>query len=253
MRTINLTSPQEWHELTPEQLLIVSDLYLHKYEEPEFLTRALVLLTGLTPVAHMVKVDEARLMFAYKNTEEKPFFLSVDEVQEMANRLKWLLESPGICTPPKLGKYIPVNNRLFDVQLEQYLLADAHYIRYAKTKDLNILEKFAASLYRRNEEEQWSNQQWRKRIPQFSKMSMVELNAVFIWFTGVKAFIMNKYPYVFPPSNGSVSEVSPDEHILRLLANLNGGDVTRNRLIMESHVHEVLYELNLKIEQSENK
>lgn len=253
MRTINLTSPQNWQELTPKQLLFISDLYLNKYEESEFLTRALIGLTGLIPIPHKVEAAEMQLLFSFRTPEEKPFQLTASEMHEMAFRLKWLLDPPGLCTPPDFMKYIPVNNRLFGVPLEQYLLADAHYIRFAKTKDRSILDKFAAALYRSNENELWSDQSWKKRIPHFTLLSMAELNAVFIWFTGVKAFIMSKYPYVFPGSTGSGAESAPDEQILQLLANLNGGDVTRNRLIMETHVHEVLYELNLKIEQSNSK
>lgn len=253
MRTINLTSPQGWHELTPGQLLLVSGLYLQKYEASEFLTRALIGLTGLTPVPHKVEADEMELLFSFRYPGENTFQMTASEMHEKASRLKWLLESPGLCTPPNLIKYIPVNNRLFGVPLEQYLLADAHYIRFAKTQDRSILDKFAASLYRQNENESWSNLAWKKRIPHFTLMSMAELNAVFIWFTGVKAYIMSKYPYVFPASTESGGESAPDEQILQLLANLNGGDVTRNRLIMETHVHEVLFELNLKIEQSQNK
>ncbi|OFX56281.1 MAG: hypothetical protein A2066_12825 [Bacteroidetes bacterium GWB2_41_8] len=253
MRTINLTSPQNWQELTPKQLLFISDLYLNKYEESEFLTRALIGLAGLIPVPHKIEAAEMELLFSFRTSEENPFQLTTAEMHEMSTRLKWLLESPGLCTPPSLGKYIPVNNRLFGVPLEQYLLADAHYIRFAKTKDRSILDKFAAALYRNKENELWNDQAWKNRIPKFSKRSMAELNAVFIWFTGVKAFIMAKYPYVFPNSTGSGGESAPDEQILQLLANLNGGDVTRNRLIMETHVHEVLFELNLKIENSQQK
>ena len=256
MRTINLTSPQNWQELTPKQLLFISDLYLNKYEESEFLTRALIGLAGLIPVPHKIEAAEMELLFSFRTSEENPFQLTTAEMHEMSTRLKWLLESPGLCTPPDLLEYIPVNNRLFGVPLEQYLLADAHYIRFAKTKDRSILDKFAAALYRDNEDEQWSDRAWKKRIPEFARLDLPELNAVFIWFTGVKAYIMSKYPYVFPGTDGGRDKaclVSPDETILQLLANLNDGDVTRNRLIMETHVHEVLYELNLKIEQSNSK
>lgn len=255
MRTVNLNSPQDWSELTTEQFLMISELYLEKYEETEFLTRALIGLTGLIPVPHKVESAEMELLFSFRTPHENPFQISAAEMHEMAFRLKWLLDPPGICTPPDLGKYIPVNNRLYGVPLEQYLLADAHYIRFAKTQDKSILIKFAASLYRKNEAEQWSDQSWKRRIPHFTLRSMAELNAVFIWFTGVKAYIMSKYPYVFPSSTSSGGETmaEPAEVILQLLTNLNGGDVTRNRLIMETHVHEVLFELNLKIEQSQNK
>lgn len=251
MRTVNLTSPQGWHELTPDQLLLISELYLCKYEAAEFLTRALVGLTGLIPVPHQIEAAEMELLFSFRAPEENPFQLTSAEMHEMAYRLKWLLESIGLCTPPSLGKFIPVNNRLFGVTLEQYLLADAHYIQFAKTQDRLMLGKFAAALYRSDENEQWSDQAWKKRIPYFVPMTMPELNAVFIWFTGAKAFIMAKYPYVFPQaSHPELVSGSPDEQILQLLVSLNGGDVTRNRLIMETHVHEVLFELNLKIENS---
>lgn len=255
MRTINLTSPKDWSELTPEQLLLISGLYLQKLPETDFLVNALIGLTELTPVQHKVEVADDKLMFAFKTPGQKPFFVESEKIHEMANRLKWLLDPPAICTPPNLGNYIPVNNRLFGVCLEQYLLADAHYIQFAKTQDRLILDKFAAALYRSDENEQWSDQEWKKRIPHFTLMTLPELNAVFIWFTGVKAFIMAKYPYVFPGTDGGRDKaclISPDEQILQLLANLNGGDVTRNGLIMETHVHEVLYELNLKIENSQN-
>lgn len=252
MREVNLKSPQGWHELTPEQLLMVSELYLQQYSETEFLTRALIGFTGLVPEPHTIEVAELELVFSFRTPDENPFQITAAQMHDLASRLKWLLDAPGLCTPPALGKYIPVNNRLYGVPLEQYLLADTHYIRFAKTQDRSVLDKFAASLYRHNENELWSDKAWKNRTPEFSKLSMAELNAVFIWFTGVKSFIMAKYPAVFQASTSGGPEPAPDEQILQLLASLNGGDVTRNRLIMDTHVHEVLFELNLKIEQQTN-
>ena len=252
MRNVELHSPQSWAELTPAQLLLVSELYLQQYSETEFLTRALIALTGLIPEPHTVEVAELELVFSFRTPTENPFQITAAQMHHMASQLKWLLDAPGLCTPPPLGKYIPVNNRLFGVPLEQYLLADSHYIRFAKTAERDLLDKFAAALYRSNENELWSEKAWKNRVPEFSKLSMAQLNAVFIWFTGVKSYIMAKYPAVFPPATEGGPEPAPDEQILQLLASLNGGDVTRNRLIMDTHVHEVLFELNLKIEHSDN-
>jgi hypothetical protein len=75
--------------------------------------------------------------------------------------------------------------------------------------------------------------------------------SVFIWFCGIQRYMVNQYSEMF--SGGSVTNSNPAEVVLNLLSGLNQGDVTRNEKIMNTHVHEVFFELNKLAIQNKKK
>jgi hypothetical protein len=247
---IQLTAPSAWHELSGNQVLFVAEMFLKKLPEIEFLTNCLLNFTGLKSADPKISFSEGETLFWFRKGSDKPFAISPEQFQALINELKWLVKDIGLCRPPeKLGNYFPVNGQLYGVSLEEYLLADNLYMEYSRDKKQDSLNKLIAVFYRKKDEA-WDEQRYKIRIGSARQLPRHAKHAVYIWFTGVKAWIIKKYPEVFKKPSAGEEAVPADETILRLLSSLNSGDVTLNKDILKTHIHEVFYELNRKIEQS---
>lgn len=254
MREIYLKAPAGWHDISAEGFLFVSKLFEEQLSESEFLTRCLIDFTGIDPVQHRIEVNDGELLFEFLDPEGKLFSLSAEQMKSLTDELRWLLDSVGLCRlPERLGGLFPVDSRLFGITLEEYLLADQLYASYSVNKRIDDLNRFVAVFYRKKGDK-WDERDYKKYVNIIRSVPNHAKNAVYLWFTGLKKWIMDKYPYMFgdPASAGETSILSPDEHILRLFSSLNDGDVTRNKEILHTHVHEVFYELNQKIENQQS-
>ena len=76
------------------------------------------------------------------------------------------------------------------------------------------------------------------------------MQAVLLWFSGAKRYLQKKYPYVFSTDETGAPVTPGDELMLGMLSSLNEGRIADNEKIRQADVHEVLYELNLKIKNS---
>ena len=76
------------------------------------------------------------------------------------------------------------------------------------------------------------------------------LEAVFLWWIGVKKMLCKKYPFVFSKDDSPGPATPGDEILMGILSSLNDGRVADNERIKRIDVHEALYELNLQIKRS---
>jgi|GEM_PF-2067863 len=253
MREIHLHAPSGWHDITPEQLLFVALLFEEQLSEAEFLTKCMISFTGIEPVKHGLETGDGELLFEFLDPAGEVFSLSAEEMKSLLDELRWLIDSVGLCRlPEKLGGLSPVDSRLFGVTLEEYLLADQLYANYSASKKVDDLNQLIAVFYRKPGEK-WNERKYKMYVNILRSVPNHAKTAVYIWFSGLKKWIIDKYPYVFGDgTTGETSAPSPDEHILRLFTSLNNGDVTRNKEILHTHVHEVFYELNQKLENQQS-
>lgn len=252
MKEIHLQAPRGWREITATQLLDIAKMYDEQLPEEEFLVRCLIALTGIVPIEKKVGVEASELLFYYSTPEGEEFSLTAAETASLAGQLRWVIDGVDLCKPPEnIAGLQPVNARLFGVTLDEYLLADQLYGAYSQSKNIDTLNRFAAVFYRKNAAE-WDERNYRRYCGAMVAVPKHAKTAVYIWFTGVKKWLQQKYPYLFSGADGGESSLpEPDEHILRLLTALNGGDVTKNRDILRTQVHEVFFALNFKLENAD--
>lgn len=247
---INLKLPKRWSALTSDQVIKVARLMLHKREKPDFLVHCLLLLSGWKIVKWRMLVDGNRNYFYFKNPEKKVFCIGADVVANVVKTLEWILEEVTMLNfcPELKGRRTP-NFMLYNISLKQYLLADNYYRGYVETNQWPELCRMAAVLYC-HDPEVIDIEQESKRI---MKMDEAQVYSVFIWFSGVKNWLRDQYPWIFVNSTDGSEFVAPAEVLLSMVSSLNGGDITRNKNVLNTMVHEALYELNLKIENSKKK
>jgi len=246
---INLTVPVKWSELSIKQVEYFSKMLLKRMTEIELMTLCFLKFSGLKLIKKAIK-DEAGYLYIFKKKGYPRFTMDADQATSCISKMEFLVKEVLLFQlPAKIKKYNSYDYRMFDVCLEQYLLLESFYQAFLSTDDETYLNKMIAIMYHLKEEK-WDVDllpTWEKR---FKRIPVFRKYVIFLWYSGVKKWIIEKYYYVF--SSGDDSKSNPDEIILNLISALNDGDITHNKEILATNVHEALFELNRKIEQSRN-
>lgn len=249
MKTIHLKKlPSAWHELTLQQIYVVSKLYIRNTGAKDFLVRFFVALTGWKLLRKKEFTEAGKTWFWFKDRQKGQFLIDGDIFTDFVKQLEWVLKDIQLISVlPSLLWFKPVNVRLYEVTLDEYLFLDTAFAAYVKTRQRKYLNRMLAIIYR-TKAEGWNSAIIGKKSRLFGFVPFYKRHVVFLWFVGLKAWLKTEYPFVWQ-SEGS-GQISHAQMILNLLSSLNNGDITRNSLILKTHVHEAFYELNLKAEQA---
>lgn len=252
MQRIEITVPETWQKLTGDQLEYVSKLLLQGVSETELLTRCFLRFAGMKLLKKDPVNEGENLSYLFQKKGYKRFWLDVERFGIGTERMKFLAGEPSLFRLPVLmKKYRPVDWRLYSVSLEEYLLIDRYYKEYINTRNMVHLDTVLAIIYRLPGEK-WDSgklERWKRR---FRRMPAHKKHIAYMWFTGLKVWFINKYWYAYNSSSGGYENTPADEEVLSLVSALNDGNVTLNKQILETGVHEVLYEINQKIERASN-
>ncbi len=244
MRKIEVTLPRRWSDLKPGQLEAVSRLFLKYRDKKELLVHCFLLFSGWRMIRWRMVQLEGSDHFLFRRKKEAAFIAGTELLIGLVKQLEWITEGFWLPSyvPPIEGFQTP-NRMLYGVTLEQYLMADDDYIRFVRSGEFHHLDRMLITLYctdfRDTDLEAASVRMARR--PRHIRF------AAFIWYTGAKMWMRQKYAYIY--CGDHEQSQYPDEPILNILSILNGGDITRNQRILQTPVHEALFELNQKAEQ----
>jgi hypothetical protein len=249
MKTIHIKKlPSAWHELTLQQIYAVSKLFILNNGATDFVVRFFMAITGWK-LLHKKEVSENEKTWYWFNAKEKgKFLVDGDVYASLIKNLEWITsEIKLISVLPEFGPFKPVDVRLYEVSLDEYLFLDSAFSAFVKTKQKKYLNRMLSIVYR-TKKETWNNNILDKKARWFWLVPFYKKYVIFLWYVGLKDFLKCEYPFVWQ-SSGS-GEISHAQAILNLLSSLNNGDVTKNKELLKTHVHEAFYELNLKAEQA---
>jgi hypothetical protein len=259
---IKLTAPTSWQALTEQQVVFIAHVLLQQPSKEDLLARCLLKFAGLHPVPitkDLIKRctllgKPVPSLYRYKN---KILEIPDEQMAVFCRKLEYLAEPPGLmkCPSRLAGLYGP-DPQLWTNTFEEYLMADRFYRAHSnlvnypalqKETGLDFLCKMAAVLWRKkdtpySDKELESNT---RRIRRGTKPA--ELLAVYLWFTGVKLWLKEKYPDLFTPAGESGNEAGDDsESVMNMLYAITDGRAHENERVYKTPVHEVLHALNTK-------
>lgn len=234
--TLNLSLPQKWDDLSPQQLRYVAAQYLAKVAPTQMLVNCALYFSGLQPLP-VSNHQHHILLHRYRRIVRIP----KDQFVAIVDALQWLHTPVTLfALPAKMKGIRSVNYKLYQVTLEQFLSADSMYMAYSVTGDKAFLDRLAAIAYPATRFKTWKGFR-------LSRASMASKYIVYMWFTSVKAWLIDKYPYLY--SGSSEGAVDPVESVMSLLNALSQGDVTKNPQVKLAPVHEALDSLNRRAQE----
>lgn len=245
---IQLTLPKRWGDITPGQLRKLALLFLRYQNKPEFLTRCFFLFSGWRIVRWRMWEKQDGLYFYFRKQKTGTFMVSSNLFHDLVNNFQWITQGfQMLHFTPKLSGFKDPGLYLYSISLEQFLTAENYYNAFVETGDFKKLNAMVACIY----SEDFGQMNLKKEAKRVGRRRISDRYSVFIWFSGVKSWLRNKFPYVFSGSDSN-EMVAPDAVILNLLSSLNEGDITKNQKILKTRMHEAFHELNSKIENSKS-
>lgn len=233
MKTINLTIPTTWRELTKKQLRQVANVMNEKFTREEALFLLFCLFTGIRrcEIKHTLfdgKAEEGQEKYRFADPEGNTFYLEMWQIAHYCDMLSFLIDTApcDIVNPTK------VDGHLLDTSFGDYFHADSLFYGYSLTKGTNLVLQAMKDL---GDDRESINED--------------EATMLHIWWRGVQEYLKQQYPNVFAEGDGT-SPYDPLETRKNIMLMLNDNRPQDNEAIEKANVHDVLAALDSKIEQN---
>nr|MDA3853007.1 hypothetical protein [Bacteroidales bacterium] len=225
MKQIKLTVPQNWSQVSSDQLKQYARLSLL-----ELATDSRLAMIAINWAGYRIKVDAASIdnndIIVQNN--DKEFRLVNHQVMALIEAVRWTTDDiKGIKAPN--FKFKSPNSQLYGTTLQQFLIADGAYLAFSARRDPKMLKILAATYYGR------FNAKLISTKVKTMKFKPYELMAIYLWFTSVKRFMIDKYAYLYPENKGDSqpNSVNMKQVALDMLSVLNNGCIEKNQEIMK--------------------
>ncbi len=223
--TLDLKYPPNWESVTREHLLILGQLMLRNLTREELLFDLLCRITGIHPLIKPgIDEDTPSAEFLFKKKGSGRFWMPVTTIRQACEELAFMVETIGLPECPILS----VNSRIHGVTFKAFYFADAYLSRYQSTKDITMMFNMYKELTG-------------KKI---KKMDPAEINAIIIWWCGVKEYLKNQYPEVLKDGDEPSADKTPADILHEILSVLNKNEPGKNTEVLASEVHAVFHSLN---------
>lgn len=272
---------EKWDELTKKELLTLMSFFQKKSPESEIKFKVLLLMLNLQVMNSPAIKKGEETIFKIKPKHFKPFWVTAEQMASLLSYLNFLtkiikkekeeiriLESKltkQVMPTFKLyfKKYYGPGDRLFNIIFDEFLEADNHFLKFLQTQDDKELDKLVATLYRkRDRKTKKTNQEFSGDVRQPFNDNLITRNSkklhklprekkllIFFFYQGCRNFLTINFPAVFS-QNGEKS-TGRNYGPLSLIDALSGDDVTKNKLIKQTPLYDVLVRLQKAAETAE--
>ncbi len=251
---LDLKMPTDWDQLSRKQVLFVCKLFLKNLPLQKFRMLVFAKFTGIKILPR--KIVDGVVFYWFKKGRIK-FTLDVQELYSFTEQTNYL------CTDSKLTRnHFPVfrlplqqyygpSNKCYNVNFLEFLNAEAALYAFHKTKNRKHLRTLCAILYRKrvkpfrpaaadysgDPREQFNDFTYQRRAWRFRFLSAAKLQAVYTFYAGCRAVLIDEHPKLFEGA-GSVGSgpVNPVKQLRKVMLSLNLGDMTKNPQIQRAQV-----------------
>lgn len=231
MKTINLTVPQSWQELTQRQLRHVYT-YMARFgqKENQWVKVAAACIRRWNNFWLLTPYGD-NFLIKIHNWEE---IIDRTQINDICLSMRWLSEIPEL--PVRIdhidGADAMPPDPTADLTFEQWLACENLYQGYQHTQDKELLRQTAAILYAKED----------------ITLTPSEVISIFYWWASVKQMVSAMFPNFFKPAPASADSI-PDADDLRRSVDsqiraLTKGDITKEERILSMSALRALTELD---------
>lgn len=229
MPLLNLHLPTSWQQLSAPQLRFVFRLLSMDFTLPQIKTLCLL------KWAHL-KVERKEGQDTVVSHDGKEYPLTANQLYEATATLNYLGDIPKY--PVRLswiGLHRAVRADLQELPFSDYIILDNLYQGYLQTRQPQILEEMAQTLYQSDH----------------IRLTKAEAISIFYWFAAVKQLFATTFTSFFKATSWEGSCNTPTYDQLRDIMNaqiraLTNGDITKEEAVLKMDCWRALTELNAK-------
>lgn len=239
MKTIDLTIPRTWSELTSKQLVFVSSLFLEGLTKEAFLMKAFMFLAGLKILPGR-KGKRENPEYTFVANGGKPFTMTLGEILDFSRDCDFLLKEQDTFSPiPKMAGGEARDVMMYDACFEEFIAAMVYYNKCRE--NTMFIHKLCAVMYPLKP---WDPDNIRHE--DFESLPLAECYTVVMWF----GFILNKVseecPNLFKEKSEDSEPVNLRDNIHAMFNLVTAGDITKEKDIKRMEAWRVLYDMEDK-------
>ena len=238
--------PTKWEALSEKQLRYIfkmGDIY------QDVALKTLCLVRFLNIKVHR-KTNEGWLCSVRTSPfKRKRFFLQTFEIDSFISQLTFLDQ---IGSTPfnllKIGKYRAIDVCFHGVSFIDYIQVENYYQGYLYSRDDSMVTAMAKLMYVDK----------RGKHPRKIRLTKVETMAVVMWYASLKNHFAGKFPYFFQRVDTDQDTEQEETLNMETVMNaeiraLTGGDIVKEKAVLEMDVWRALTELNEKAREIKTK
>ncbi|MDO4512255.1 MAG: hypothetical protein Q4B68_10625 [Bacteroidales bacterium] len=235
-KTLNLSVPGSWSELSDGQLRFVYRLLAQQYTSAEIRTKCLLRWSD----TH-VQAGNGKEYYLLRHHGET-FDVSALQIAQIISHLRWLDELPA--SPVRIARFrlhraLPAD--FMGVPFELFLVCDNLYQGYLATKNDALLDEMGKVMYRcRN-----------SRLPAEYRIG------IFYWFAALKQYFARSFPHFYQPTKSDDANLLGAQSATNQVAEamnaqiraLTKGDITKEKTILSLDTWRALTELDAQAKE----
>lgn len=293
MRTLTIDGdkfpiPENWNELTRQQLVTLGQLNRFSLPVGEFQFKMLLAFTGLVPErkpeVQKINYKGERRIFHHMANGRRKYLIEQAELAWISEQLNFFFKKtkndekeeqfyvhstltknllPDIDVKGKTW-YGP-SDSLTNLLFAEFIHTETFLDYYGHTKKPEYLDKLIATIYRPQDpeynpksvnfhgdrREKFNDHLIDMRAVKLAEVHPAVKQAIYLFYLGCRNFIVKKFPKVFPPSSGNEKKKDAFMQFMKLVDALANNDVTKNEQIRQTYLYEVMVSLQAAAEQKE--
>ena len=240
MKTINLTTPRAWAELTDKQLVYVSSLFLEGLTKEVFLLKAFMFLTGLKVLPRREgKRENPEYTFVVNG--EKPFAMTLGKILDFSRNCNFLLKEQDSFSPlPKMAGREARDLMMYDACFEEFITAMVYYNKCRE--NTMFIHKLCAVMY---PFKPWDPDNIHHE--DFMSLPLAECYTAVMWFGFVLNKVSEECPNLFKEKTEDTGPVNLRDNIHAMFNLVTSGDITKEKEIRCMEAWRVLYDMDDKV------
>lgn len=240
--TLSFSLPDSWDKLSGKQLYYAL-FALKTFDDVQAKAYLFVRLLKI----RILKKTEAGWLCQIRLSlfRRQKFFIQEWQVQYYLQRLDFI-NDPGL-TPvrfDRIGNFRAIDSRLHHMKFRDYIRLENYYQGFLSCKDETLLLNMGKLLYRDK----------KGGYADKLRLDEVQLLSVMMWFGAVKNLFSVKFPSFFQkvdPGSGEEQTFDMEAVMNAEIRALTGGDVTKERDVLEMDCWRALTELNEKAREAQ--
>lgn len=241
--------PQNWGDVTQEQLIAITCLYKSAISDNAFLKAMSGLKKGI--LNKLSDYERYKLMEIFEFIgDQKPYHEFI--IRKISNYRKEMV----LCAP---------EGKLKGITFGQFIFADTYFANYQQSNDETDLNKFIASLYLRKDEI-FDEKRIQSRHPQVGKIDKNIREAIVLNYQLIHEWLALAYPLIFHTvtelttiptvSDGDIAvlEIKRDPNIwIKVFQNFVGDDIIHDEVWAAKPVNTIFAYMTRKYKENARK
>lgn len=204
--TVNINIPTTWNKLTPKQLMAAAYNLEYYHAKPEILKELADFRQKLYYQLTKVLLSGNNFIKTYIAISQIPPDTYKEHAKFLFGDVTRTLFLPQFKI--KGVTFYPPGDRLKNISIQEFSLADSLYFNFRKTGDIRYLNNLCATLYRRGGGDEIDKRKpfhkllIEQDVHYFSKLNQKKKLAILYCYLGCRNNIVKLHPHIFPePQN----------------------------------------------------